>query len=163
MAVLLPQIGAVDLAKYILAVQGPMSHLKLQKLVYYVDAWHLVFHDRAIVPEDFKAWVHGPVCLSLWHAAKDFSTLNGDITVKAARKDAIIKDMERRLSKDQVALIRDVLKEYGNKPAHHLESLTHAELPWREARGDLLAHEPSTNKIKKSTMKSYYRSRLSNG
>jgi uncharacterized phage-associated protein len=160
MAVLLPRVGAVDLANYILAVQGPMSHLKLQKLVYYVDAWHLVFHDSALVPEDFKAWVHGPVCLSLWHAAKEFSTLNGDIRIKPDRKEAVIRDFEPRLSTDQVALIKDVLKEYGSKPAHHLEALTHSEKPWLEARGGLLTHEPSSTKIKKTTMKDFYRSKL---
>jgi len=163
MAVLLPQIGAVDLAKYILAVQGPMSHLKLQKLVYYVDAWHLVFNEKALVPEDFKAWVHGPVCVPLWHAIKDFSTLNGEVQVKADHKDPVIKKVESKLGSDQLALIKDVLKEYGDKPAHHLENLTHAELPWKEARGGLPANEHSTTKIKKSTMKSYYRSRLPNG
>jgi len=160
MAVLLPQVEAVDLAKYILAIQGPMSHLKLQKLVYYVEAWHLVFQDKPLITEDFKAWVHGPVCLSLWHAAKDFSLLNGNIGVKAAGREAIIKRMESRLSKDQIELIKDVLKEYGDKPSHHLESLTHSERPWIEARGNLPPNEPSSAKIKKTTMKDYYRSKV---
>jgi len=38
-----------------------VSHKKLQKLLYYVDAWHYVHLGRPIVDENFEAWIHGPV------------------------------------------------------------------------------------------------------
>jgi uncharacterized phage-associated protein len=158
-----PQILAFDLAKYILAIHGAMSHLKLQKLLYYVDAWHLVFYDNALIPEDFKAWVHGPVCVAVWNEVKKLSVLKGEVCIKKDVKEEIITSVERQLNNDQVALIKGVLKEYGDKPDYHLEYLTHSETPWKEARGNLPPNEPSYKKIKKTTMQSFYRSRLTSG
>ena len=158
-----PHIKARDLAKYLLAIQGAMSHLKLQKLLYYVEAWHLALYDQALIPDDFKAWVHGPVCPDVWHMVKDLSILNGEIFIKEDKKDVVLSRGKKALSRDQIALIKDVLEEYGDKSAHHLEALTHSELPWIEARGNLPASQASSNRIKKSTMKKFYRERLQHG
>lgn len=160
-----PQITAEELADYVLAKNGQMSHLKLQKLLYYIQAWHLAMYGNPIFEEDFKAWVHGPVCLSVWHAAKNLAVLHGEIAVKESEKDRVIAKVEKKLSKDQLALIGDVLGEYGGKSAHYLECLTHAELPWIEARSGIPDDQPSSNKIRKETMRKFYRSRLkkSNG
>lgn len=155
-----PQIFSVDLASYILAALGPMSHLKLQKLLYYSEAWHLALYGQSLIGDDFKAWVHGPVCLEVWHAAKKLSVLNGEIRIKASGKVKAKERLEKTLNKDQKRLIDDVLEEYGGKSAHYLECLTHSELPWIEARAGIPDDQPSTNKIKKSTMRDFYRSKL---
>lgn len=39
-----------------------ISVLKLQKLLYYVEAWHAALKDKALFSNDFEAWAHGPVC-----------------------------------------------------------------------------------------------------
>ncbi len=155
-----PRIDPVLLAKYILSLKGPMSHLKLQKLLYYVEAWHLVFLDEPLIDCDFKAWVHGPVCLEVWHSLKDLSLLNGGIKMPEKGKAIVVEKTKKRLAADQLAVIADVLEEYGDLPAHRLEALTHAEKPWLEARGNIPEHLPCRATIKKSTMKAYYRSRL---
>ena len=38
-----------------------LTNLKLQKLMYYSQAWHLALRDIPLFNEDFQAWVHGPV------------------------------------------------------------------------------------------------------
>ena len=38
-----------------------ITQLKLQKLVYYADAWFLANFDEPLIKEDFEAWAHGPV------------------------------------------------------------------------------------------------------
>ena len=43
-----------DVAKYILQKQGPMTSMKLQKLVYYSQAWALVWDDERIFPEKIE-------------------------------------------------------------------------------------------------------------
>jgi uncharacterized phage-associated protein len=58
-------VSALFLSKYILSYV-PSTQLKLQKLVYYSEAWHLAYFERPLIPEDFEAWVHGPVVRSLW-------------------------------------------------------------------------------------------------
>ncbi|WP_340375862.1 type II toxin-antitoxin system antitoxin SocA domain-containing protein [Streptomyces sp. SS7] len=35
--------------------------MKLQKLVYYCQAWHLAWEGRALFPEAIQAWASGPV------------------------------------------------------------------------------------------------------
>ena len=159
----LPQIASTELAVYLLAEYGQMSHLKLQKLLYYVEAWHLAFYNRGLIRDDFKAWVHGPVCVPVWHMAKDLAILNGEILIKSTEKSKVQTRVKSALAKDQLALINDVLEEYGSKSAHYLEWLTHSEQPWIEARGGLACDEPSSNRIGKKTMKAFYQSRLKSG
>lgn len=156
MAETLPQINPSDLADYVLECCGKMSHIKLQKLLYYVEAWHLVFFDSSLVKEKFKAWVHGPVCVSVWRKFKD-QGLYGTLKPKSSK---VTKQVKSVLTPDQIALVKEVLEEYGDKPAHHLEALTHSEEPWKEAREGFLPHEKSTVAIKPETMKRYYSSRL---
>ena len=157
----LPKIDAVKLAKYLLAHSGPMSHLKLQKLLYYVEAWHLAFFEQSIIDEDFKAWLHGPVCVPVWHACKDISILNGGIKIKNdAAKPKVMSAIEAQLTKDQKQLIGDVLSVYGGKTAYHLECLTHSEEPWIKARGNTPPDEASSARISKDVMRKFYQSRL---
>jgi len=41
-----------------------ITNLKLQKLLFYSQAWYLALKDDYIFEEDFQAWVHGPVLVS---------------------------------------------------------------------------------------------------
>jgi len=47
---------AHDVAAYILDKCGSMSAMKLQKLVYYSQAWHLVWDDAPLFEERVEAW-----------------------------------------------------------------------------------------------------------
>jgi len=40
--------------------------MKLQKLCYYAQAWHMVWEDETLFDEDFQAWANEPVCRSLY-------------------------------------------------------------------------------------------------
>ena len=46
----------LDVAAYILKKQGPMTAMKLQKLVYYCQAWSLVWQSKPLFPNDIEAW-----------------------------------------------------------------------------------------------------------
>ena len=54
-----------DVAAYILERQGPMTTWKLQKLVYYSQAWSLVWDDDVLFPEEIEACANGPVVREL--------------------------------------------------------------------------------------------------
>lgn len=49
-----------------------ISNLKLQKLVYYAQAWHLAIYATPLFEEDFEAWVHSPVIPALYREYKSF-------------------------------------------------------------------------------------------
>jgi len=144
-----------NLASYIVKIakkQGKVSHLKLQKLLYYVDCWHHVFMDRPIFSENFQAWVHGPVLASIYkYYGPD---LFADIAPIISNPDI------SWLSKEEKKLVDDVTDIYAEKTAYELECMTHAEAPWKKARKGLGASEKSRNPIDKSISARYYRKLL---
>lgn len=153
----LTKIGSVELAQYVLARSGPMTHLKLQKLLYYAQAWHLACLEEPIIDDDFEAWMHGPVCAAVWHHFKnEASPLYNEVGVPAEQAAAIRVEIEGKLVKDQVELVGDVLAEYGDKTAYYLECLTHSEDPWVGARAGLPADAASSTTISKESIKAYY-------
>lgn len=153
------KMDSIVLGNYILKHYGPMSHLKLQKLVYYCDAYHLAYFDVELVDDQFEAWVHGPVSRKLYDNLKDKSILYSDIEyspIKGVDEDEIFST----LSSDQQSLLREVLDTLSSWTALELERATHREKPWIEARGDISIAEKSSSIISKDTMKSYYRKEL---
>ena len=138
-----------------------VSHKKLQKLLYYVEAWHLVNLDTPILEEDFEAWVHGPVVPELYRKLKEFGFNNLEVindeyaTVDAEIKAIIVKN---ELSDEQVELIGNVLNRYGSLTSFELELLSHSEAPWIEARKNIPPHMPCNNIISKDRMKEFYSS-----
>ena len=154
------KVNSIDLAGYVLAKIKIANHLKIQKMVYYVEAWHLAIFEESIITDEFEAWVHGPVSRVLWEKLKPYSFLYKDVQLSEASAQKYIDKLEKAVSKDQSELINDVINEYGDKTAYHLENLTHNELPWVEARKGVDASEMCTNIISKKTMLKYYKSRL---
>ena len=47
-----------------------LSHLHLQKLVYFAHAWHLAIHKEPLIDETIKVWPNGPTIDSLYHELK---------------------------------------------------------------------------------------------
>jgi len=156
-----PKIDSIELAKLLLAKAGPMPHLKLQKLLYYVEAWHLAILGQSIIDDQFKAWVHGPVSTKVWHAFKDSkSPVFNKITIPAGAAKRVRIRMESILMPEQLSLIDDVCKEYGKLNAYELEALTHSEKPWADARKGVPPGDASSKVISKTTMAKFYRARL---
>jgi uncharacterized phage-associated protein len=127
-----------------------ITNLKLQKLVYYAQAWNLAISGRRLFDGEFQAWVHGPVQPELYQMYKGYqwrpiTGRPGDpsLTASAAKHMA------------------DVLEVYGPRSAYELERMTHAEAPWLEARGNLPPDHESKAVISEDTMRKYYRARIS--
>lgn len=126
-----------------------LTHLKLQKLVYYGQAWYLANYNEPLVDECFQAWVHGPVCPSLYQRFKVYGS--GLITEEVERPD-----LPKRVSDH----LDEVMEAYGGFGAWELERMVHREDPWLEARAGLPLDANSNNVISTETMKRYYRARL---
>ncbi|MEJ6398586.1 Panacea domain-containing protein [Yoonia sp. 208BN28-4] len=123
-----------------------MTHLKVQKLVYYADAWHLAYFDRPLIGEDFQAWAHGPVVRSLYEKYRGNSW------------DPL--PIERGAMPDDQDLLEAIFQSYGQFTAKKLEAMTHSETPWREARGNLPPEAKSDAIISKLTMRNFYAQRI---
>ena len=86
-----------DAAAYILAEQDKMSTMKLQKLLYYCQAWHLVWEEEPLFDAEFQAWANGPVIYEVYDKHRGrFSVENwrwGDPDKLSAESASIIDDV----------------------------------------------------------------------
>ena len=121
-------ITAKDVADYIIYFYNQcgegITHIKLQKLLYYVQAWFMAFYDKPLYKETFEAWQFGPVCNAVYHNFKDFGT------------NHILYEIDQE--KIQLPLkVRDfvvsVIYTYAKYSACSLVEKTHNELPWKKA------------------------------
>lgn len=133
----------------------PLNVLKLHKLVYYVQAWHLAFTGNRMFNGNFQAWVHGPVSRALYDRYPD----------KAMYSTVAVSDLEAGfhpgvLSDVQRAHIDSVLEVYGDLAGYQLEEMTHNEAPWIEARNGIPPTARSEAIISDDTMREFYRARL---
>ena len=136
-----------------------MNHLKLQKLLYYVEAYHLAYFDTSLIDDEFEAWLHGPVSRKIWDYYRGIANIYDEIPAMGDREE-IIRLFEQTITEDQKALIHDILEEYGGESAYGLECMTHAEIPWQEARKNYAPDDKCEEKIKKATMRDYYKQNL---
>lgn len=137
--------NAHDVAAYILKRRGSMSAMKLQKLVYYSQAWHLVWDDEPLFRERIEAWANGPVAPALYsHHRGQFSVERWPL----GNPDALMPA--------QTETIDAVLDYYGDRDAYWLSELTHREPPWRDARRGLAPGARSSQEITAASMAEYY-------
>ena len=134
-----------DVAQYILDKQGEMTTWKLQKLVYYSQAWSLVWDERAMFPHRIEAWANGPVSPDLYNQHRG-SFLATKIT----------GGNPRALDKDNRETVDAVLMHYGDKSSQWLSDLTHREDPWRDARRGLADGDRGNVEITHGAMADYY-------
>lgn len=138
-----------DVAKYITERTGEVSAMKLQKLMYYAQAWSLVWEEEPLFTNDFQAWANGPVLPTLYARHRGMFKVDASLFNDASSDN--LTDAER-------GNIDKVLAFYGDKTAQWLSNLTHQENPWLDARGDLPAGASSEVVIPQAAIHEYYSS-----
>lgn len=136
---------AKDVAQYIIEKTGKITTIKLQKLVYYCQAWSLVWDDKPLFDDEIQAWANGPVVPSLFQAHKGLYSV-----------DSIPGANSAALSKEQKETIDAIVRDYGGKSSQWLVDLTHLEDPWKDARGNCRPGERCVNVITLDSMANYY-------
>jgi len=122
-----------------------LTNLKLQKLLYYAQAWYLVFFKKPLFDDEFQAWTHGAVIPSIYQKFKEF-------TYKPIKTSIDVVDIDIETEN----LLNDIMNIYGEKTAKFLENLNHSESPWIDARSSLAIESRCTNIITKEVMKDFY-------
>ncbi len=122
------KVQALELAKYLVKLNSKnedygevLTNLKIQKLLYYIQGFHLAFFDEPIFDDKITAWKYGPVIIPLYEKLKKFG--NGPVYFDNFNKI--------NLSKDQKELIEAVFNQIGQYSAWKLVELTHSEDPWK--------------------------------
>ena len=137
-----------DVANYILTKCGTMTTMKLQKLVYYCQAWSLAWDDKPLFSEDFEAWANCPVCKKLYNIHR------GKFEIGKDDLKRYVKDMD--FTDEEKETMDIVIDDYADKAPFWLSELTHSERPWKEARGNTPLGAPCSQIITKESMQNYY-------
>ena len=102
-----------------------ITHMKLQKLLYFSHGVHLSKYNRHLVESDFEAWAHGPVLPTLYHELKQYRDayiINGIIFegISYVYNDGEVLDT-----------IQAVIEKLGHRAAWELSEMTHVkDGPW---------------------------------
>lgn len=124
-----------------------ITNLKLLKLVYYAQAWSMVFRGQPLFDEKVQAWVNGPATYSVW---KEYERYEKN---SIPEKPVLPEDAFQADELDVLNIVWDV---YGELSASKLWKLSHSEDPWVNARQGLGSNEPSQNLISLEDMRRYY-------
>lgn len=141
------KLSAHDVAAYVVKKLGRMSAFKMHKLLYYCQAWSLVWDERPLFEERIEAWANGPVVPAIYEFHKG--------------KFEIAKWEQGDRSKVDSAAqetIDSVLDHYGNWHAQQLVDKTHNEAPWINARIGLKEGERGDREITLDSLAEYFSS-----
>lgn len=135
--------------EYLLSQCQDITHLSLQKALYYVQGFYKAFFGSFLFEEDCEAWVHGPVYRDIY---KRYSGYCYDPIDNVEEPDISFMPVEEKVLLDSI--IRHVCC-YSGKT---LESFTHVETPWVATRGTLPADASTDRIIPKPIIGEYFSS-----
>lgn len=150
---------ALDIANYIvnysIECDCPVSNLKLQKLLYYVQAASLVKTGSSIFNDNISAWRYGPVVESVYHNFKVYvnKPIDERIITKFVFFDFMATkeyDPKKIIKKNDRMLIENIVDSYRDKSAMYMVRKTHSEDPWKNA------FRAGEDYIKTEDMRKYY-------
>lgn len=120
---------AIDVAKYLVKLANDevepdlLTNLHVQKLLYYVQSWHLANNDAPLFQESIEGWKYGPVVRSVFESL-----------AKYERNPVIFPDEPIVLNEVQQKEIKRVWDYYKKYSASELVNMTHYDDPWLESR-----------------------------
>lgn len=121
-----------------------MSNLKLQKMLYYEQGFHLAYFGTPLFDEEIEAWMYGPVVPEVYDAYDKYGR-NGIESDPA--KDITLEPEEWRL-------FLKVFDIYGQYSAIGLMNMTHQEPTWMNVRNG------HGSVISKESMASFFKTRI---
>ncbi|WP_225181379.1 Panacea domain-containing protein [Pectobacterium aroidearum] len=125
-----------------------VTHLKIQKLLYYAEAWCQVINNSELFVEKIEAWAHGPVVPEVFHLYKKHGW--NPLPIPKDKKHP-------KLSPKTKKILNQVIESYGELPAKTLENMTHNDEPWINARKGLEPEERCEVVIPKADIKSFFK------
>ena len=149
----------VFVLSYLMKNQVEVNHFKLQKVLYYIQAWHLVYFDQnPMFIEEPEAWVNGPVYRTIFDKLKKYPA-HVPLKIEDPQKlDDWFEGIKSKLDlkPEQWSFLEEAVRHFGFKSHEKLILDTHSEKPWNEARQGLSLFDYSSNPISHKSMYDYY-------
>ncbi len=144
-------INARDVADYFLSKtidedDTKLTNLKIQKLLYYTQGFHLAILDKALFDESIEAWRYGPVCPVVYGQFKKYKS-------NTISYDKCEKQFESIFDTKQIELLDDVYETFAQYSAWKLRDMTHEEPTW-------MKHKDDASVIPQQEMKEYFKTRI---
>lgn len=144
-----------ELASYIIMKcnkdNKDISNKKLQKMVFYCQAYHIARYKEKLIDNEFEAWVHGAVLPVLYN----------DYSCYGYRNINIYNEEEYNNSRNNLGeylsdFLDRIIDKFSSLSANEIEDLNHNELPWQEARTGYAANENCNEVISEECIYNYY-------
>lgn len=147
-------IRARDVAAAIIEIEPGVDQMKLQKLLYYAQGWHLAWYGDPLFGDAVEAWAFGPAVGDVYSAYKDCG--DEPITQAVGGDPGKLGDRERKA-------LKAVVHAYGSLTGPQLASLTHREEPWVAAREGYEDGQRSRRAIARDSLRRYFQERADFG
>lgn len=145
--------SAQDIANWFIAWaeynESQLTRLSLQKLLYFAQGYTLAQLGEPLFYDAIEAWEHGPVVREIWYSSRTRNDNPEDNYTIPYLDDF---DFEI-VSENKTQILADVWTTFGDKPAKHLENITHLEYPWKDAYGE---GQKEDNRITQDVLEEYY-------
>ncbi len=141
--------SASDASDLVLRLLGSATTMKLQKLLYYCQGWHLAWDGEPLFSERIEAWANGPVVRDIYDLHRGTFRLSHPLPASWGADCT-------RLTNDERETVEVVVNFYRDWSADQLSRATHGERPWIEAREGLTPTERGTQEISLDTMQDYF-------
>lgn len=128
-------ISAIDVAAFFVRmdnlkdIEDGITNLKIQKLLYYAQGYHLAYFKKPLFDNTIEAWRYGPVVPEVYHKLSGFN-----------RNPVDIETLEKMENNDSIGILPDsktkdllvaVFEQLGQYSAWKLMDMTHEESPWK--------------------------------
>jgi uncharacterized phage-associated protein len=163
------------IANYFLKVatvqSEPLTPMKIQKLVYFANGWHLALKDAPLIGEQVEAWRFGPVIPSLYHAFRRYG--DQPVAALAIRQFSDFRSLGENAYHKMVPSLDDIPDQagftkafldriwatYSGYSAIQLSNETHrAGSPWHTIFTRYEGNIPKRTDIPAELMRDYFRS-----
>ncbi len=138
----------------------PLTQMKLQKLLFFMQGWHLGLTGEPLFENDFEAWDYGPVVPAVYQEFRDFG-INGINRFGRALipcgTDFVIAEPPLENAERLNPLFERIWEVYGRYTGNQLSSMTHRlDTPWTKVRAPYGNNVPRSLLIPKELMKEYF-------
>ncbi|MDR0841233.1 MAG: DUF4065 domain-containing protein [Christensenellaceae bacterium] len=97
--------------------EDSITNLRLNKLLYFAQAWYVALKDRPLFSEPIEAWTFGPVVRSIYNKYSDL--------VKSPIANADVDFNLSELSEEELDVLFAVMAEYGQYSTSKLVDMSH--------------------------------------
>ena len=140
----LPTYPAEDVANYIIGYCGSkgITHLVLQKILYFVAGEFFKYDGRDILSPEFHAWKLGPVIPSIYETF----CIYGESRLRPSSQNP------PEIREDDQKIINTVVDYWIEKPVWTIVGKAHETDPWKDTYTDF----GRWSRISKASMKRYF-------